>query len=264
MVWGDHMSFTVYSDNYEYHIKLNKEQVGNYVILPGDPGRCEAIAKYLSDAQFITSNREYTTYTGYLNDEKVSVVSTGIGGPSASIALEELVHLGAHTFIRVGTCGGMNENVLPSDLIIATGAIRQEGTTREYAPIEYPAVSDFYVTTALKDASDELKIKSHLGVVQSKDSFYGQHSPETMPVNNKLKSDWDAWIKCGALASEMEAASLFIVGSIRRVRVGAVLTVMGNQTRREQGITETICHDSDNAIKTAILAMKKIIENDKK
>lgn len=256
------MSNLVYSDEYEYHIKLKKDQIGKYVILPGDPGRCKEIAKYLDNPEFIVSNREYTTYTGYLCNEKVSVVSTGIGGPSASIAMEELIHLGAHTFIRVGTCGGMNENVLPKDLVIATGAIRQEGTTKEYAPLEYPAVADFTVSLSLKEAADKLGYPSHLGVVQSKDSFYGQHSPDTMPIKDKLKSDWNAWIKCGALASEMETAALFIVGAVRRVKVGSILTVMGNQTRREMGITETICHDSDNAIKTAILAMKNIIIKD--
>ena len=257
------MSNLVYAKEKEYHIDLKKGDVGKYVILPGDPGRCEKIAKYLDDAKLVARNREYTTYTGYLKGEKVSVVSTGIGGPSASIALEELIHIGADTFIRVGTAGGINENVLPSDIVIATGAIRQEGTTREYAPIEYPAVADFKIVNALCKASEILNYKSHTGVVQSKDSFYGQHSPETMPTAYQLKNNWNAWLMCGALASEMETAALYIVGSIRRVRVGAVLTVMGNQTRREMGIKEKICHDSEPAIKTAIKAIELLIEEDK-
>lgn len=253
-----------YANEKEYHINLKKGDVGKYVILPGDPGRCEKIAKYLDDAKFISSNREYVTYTGYLLGEKVSAVSTGIGGPSASIALEELIHIGADTFIRVGTAGGIKEDVMSGDLVIATGAVRQEGTTREYAPIEFPAVSDFTVTLALKESAQELNFKYHIGVVQSKGSFYGQHSPQSMPTQSELDYKWNAWLKCGALASEMENASLFIVGAIRGVRVGSVLTIMGNQTRREMGLKEEVCFDSDNAIKTAVLAIKKLIEKEHK
>lgn len=258
------MAGLVYSNDKEYHIKLGTGDVGRYVILPGDPGRCEKIAKYLDNAVFVAQNREYTSYTGYLNGEKVSVVSTGIGGPSATIALEELVHIGADTFIRVGTSGGMNENVLSGDIVIATGAVRQEGTSCEYAPIEYPAVADFSVVTALNFAAEKLNLRYHTGVVQSKDSFYGEHSPETMPAGKKLLYDWDAWIKCGALTSEMETAALFIASSVRRVRIGAVLTVMGNQTRRDMGYEDKICYDSSDAIKTAVEAMKILIENDKR
>ncbi len=253
----------VYSDNKEYHIGLKKGDAGRYVILPGDPGRCEKIASRFESPVFIGSNREYTTYTGTLCGEKVSVVSTGIGGPSAAIALEELVHIGADTFIRVGTSGGMQPEVEAGHLVIASGAIRLDGTGREYAPIEYPAVADFAVTNALYEAARSLGMTTHLGVVQCKDSFYGQHSPETMPVSQKLKEDWDAWIKCGALTSEMESATLFIVGAVRRVRVGSVLAVIGNQTRREMGLPETLCHDTDYAVDTAVEAIKILINQDK-
>ena len=163
------MSKLVYTKGKEYHIGVGAGDVGRYVILPGDPGRCEKIAKHFDNPVKIAQNREYTTYTGYLDGEKVSVVSTGIGGPSASIAVEELIHCGADTFIRVGTSGGMQKEVLGGDLVIATGAIRFEGTTKEYAPIEYPAVPDFDVTTALKEASEELGYRHHLGVVQRDD-----------------------------------------------------------------------------------------------
>ena len=195
------MSKLVYTKGKEYHIGVGTGDVGRYVILPGDPGRCEKIAKHFDNPVKIAQNREYTTYTGYLDGEKVSVVSTGIGGPSASIAVEELIHCGADTFIRVGTSGGMQKEVLGGDLVIATGAIRFEGTTKEYAPIEYPAVPDFDVTAALKEASEELGYRHHLGVVQCKDNFYGQHSPDSMPVADELNSKWKAWIACGALAS---------------------------------------------------------------
>ena len=177
---------TVYSKDCEYHIQLKPGDVGEYVILPGDPGRCEKIAECLEDAKLMTSNREYVTYTGRLGEKRVSVTSTGIGGPSAAIAMEELIHCGAHTFIRVGTSGGMQPDVLAGDVVIATGAIRLDGTSKEYAPIEYPAVADYEVVEALKKGADRLGKRSHVGVVQCKDSFYGQHEPENMPVSYEL------------------------------------------------------------------------------
>lgn len=253
----------IYSENKEYHIGLKKGDVGKYVILPGDPGRCEKIAAYFTSPRLVAQNREYVTYTGYLSGEKVSVCSTGIGGPSAAIALEELIHIGADTFIRVGTSGGMAVNVEAGDAVIATGAIRQEGTSREYAPIEYPAVSDFNVTCALKAAAEANAIKHHVGVVHCKDSFYGQHSPEAMPVAPYLKASWDAWVQCGALASEMESAALFIVGGVRKAKVGSVLAVVGNQTRRELNLPDRIIHDTDYAIRIAIDAIKILIEQEK-
>lgn len=206
----------------QYHIGLNQGDVGEYVILPGDPKRCEKIAAYFEDAKLIADRREFTTYTGYLNGTKVSVTSTGIGGSSASIALEELVNIGAKTFIRVGTCGGMDINVKGGDIVIATGAIRMEGTSKEYAPIEFPAVANLDVTNSLVQAAKNLGYEYHAGVVQCKDSFYGQHNPERMPVNYELLNKWEAWKKMGCLASEMESAALFIVGSFLRVKTGSV------------------------------------------
>lgn len=250
----------IYSHDNEYHIGLKKGDAGRFVILTGDAGRCEKIASYFTDSRLVGQNREFTTYTGFLAGEKISVCSTGIGGASAAIALEELYHIGADTFIRVGTAGGMDEKVCANDAVIATGAIRCEGTTREYAPIEFPAISDFYVVSALKEAAEKLGTPYHMGVVQSKDSFYGQHDPDSMPISEKLKYQWDAWIKCGALASEMECAALFTVGSIRKVRVGAVLAVMGNQTRRSKNLPDKIVYDTDYAIRIAVEAMRILIE----
>ena len=169
----------------EYHIGVGKGDVGEYVILPGDPKRCEKIAKYFDDAKLVGDSREFVTYTGYLNGTKISVTSTGIGGPSASIALEELVKCGAKTFIRVGTCGGMDIDVMGGDLVIATGAIRFEGTSKEYAPIEFPAVADLDVVNALVKAAKESGKRYHTGIVQCKDSFYGQHRPETLPNSHE-------------------------------------------------------------------------------
>ena len=201
------------TDGLQYHIGLKEGDVGEYVILPGDPKRCEKIAKYFDDAKLVADRREFTTYTGYLNGVKVSVTSTGIGGPSASIAMEELVKVGAKYFIRVGTCGGMDLDVKSGDLVIATGAIRMEGSSKEYAPIEFPAVANYDIVTALINSAKKLNLPYHVGVVECKDSFYGQHSPELMPVNYELQNKWNAWLKLGCLASEMESAALFIVAS---------------------------------------------------
>lgn len=253
-----------YSEHGEqYHIGLNVGDVGEYVIMPGDPKRCAKIAEYFEDAKLVADRREYTTYTGFLNGVKVSVTSTGIGGPSASIALEELVNIGAKTFIRVGTCGGIQTDVKGGDIVIATGAIRMEGTTREYAPIEFPAVANLDVVNSLVQAAKNLGHGYHTGVVQCKDSFYGQHSPEKMPVNYELLNKWEAWKRMGCLASEMESAALFIVGSFLRVKVGSVFLVVANQEREKLGLENPVVHDTDMAIKTAVEALKILIENDK-
>ncbi len=253
-----------YSTNGEqYHIGLNRGDVGEYVILPGDPKRCEKIAAYFENAELVADRREFTTYTGYLNGTKVSATSTGIGGSSASIALEELVNVGAKTFIRVGTCGGMDINVKGGDIVIATGAIRMEGTSKEYAPIEFPAVANLDVTNSLVQAAKNLGYDYHTGVVQCKDSFYGQHNPERMPVNYELLNKWEAWKKMGCLASEMESAALFIVGSFLRVKTGSVFLTVANQEREKQNLENPVVHDTDRAIKTAIEALKILIANDK-
>lgn len=254
-----------YSENgKQYHIQVGEGEVGKYVIMPGDPKRCKLIAKYLDEPVLIADNREYITYTGKLNGVKVSVTSTGIGGPSAAIAMEELVKVGADTFIRVGTCGGMDIEVKGGDIVIATGAIRQDGTSREYAPIEFPAVSNYQITQMLVEAANQVSDKDvHVGVVQSKDSFYGQHDPGSKPVNYELENKWQAWLKLGTLASEMESATLFTVASYLKVRCGAVFLAVANQEREKQGLTNPVVHDTDQAIKVAIEAIRLLIKKDK-
>ena len=248
---------------YQYHVHLKPGDVGRYCILPGDPGRCETIAAHLTGAEHVASNREYVTYTGTIDGEKVSVCSTGIGGPSAAIAMEELARCGVDTFIRIGTCGGMQEEVMGGDLVIVSGSVRMEGTSKEYAPIEYPAVADFTVTRALTDAAGELGYRHYVGVAQSKDSFYGQHEPEVKPVGYELLNKWEAWIRCGCLASEMESATMFIVGSALRVRVGTVLLVVANQERARKGLSNTQVHDTTPAIETAVEAIRRLIAADR-
>lgn len=247
----------------QYHVQLGEGDVGKYVILPGDPKRCEKIAKHFDDARLVADSREYVTYTGYLDGVKVSVTSTGIGGPSASIAMEELVKCGADTFIRVGTCGGMQEEVCGGDVVIASGAIRMEGTSKEYAPIEYPAVADIEVTNALIKAAKKGTAPYHVGVVQCKDAFYGQHSPDIMPVSYELLDKWQAWLRMGCMASEMESAALFIVGSFLRVRVGSIFLVVANQERERKGLPNAQVHDTEVAITTAVEALRELIKEEK-
>ena len=247
----------------QFHIACAQGDIGRYCILPGDPGRVPAIAALFDDAKQIAYNREFNVWTGTLLGEKVSVCSTGIGGPSAAIALEELVKCGADTFIRVGTCGGMDLDVRGGDVVVATGSIRAEGTSREYAPIEFPAVADLRVVNALMKAGENLGYACHAGVVQSKDSFYGQHNPELMPVAGELLSKWDAWLKLGCKASEMESAALFIVASYLRVRCGACFLAVANQEREKAGLPNPVVHDTEAAIKVGVEAIRVLIKEER-
>lgn len=254
----------LYSDNGRfYHIQVAEGEVGRYVILPGDPKRCVKIAQYFDDPVKIADSREFVTYTGTLDGVKVSVTSTGIGGPSASIAMEELVQAGADTFIRIGTCGGMDLDVKGGDIVIATGAIRMEGTSREYAPIEYPAVADYEVVNALVSSAKTLGAPYHTGVVECKDSFYGQHSPETKPVSYELLNKWEAWLRMGCKASEMESAALFIVANSLKVRCGSAFLVVANQERQKRGMDNPLVHDTDLAVRVGIGALRNLIAAEK-
>jgi uridine phosphorylase len=248
---------------YQYHIQLKVGDVGRYVLLPGDPGRCETIAAFFEDPQFIAQNREYTTFSGKLLGEKVSVVSTGIGCPSTAVAVEELIKIGADTFIRVGTSGAIQPDTETGELAIVSAAIRDEGTTRQYLPIEFPAVADVDVVLALRQAAQELGLPYRVGVTQSKDSFYGETEMERMPVSGKLQERWKAWVDGGAICSEMESASIFILSSIHRKRAGGVMVMMGTgedlpKTEEEKGLFH-----GDRAIRTAIEAIKILIEKDR-
>lgn len=247
----------------QYHLHIEKGDVGRYVILPGDPGRCEKIAAYFENPVHLSTHREYTIYTGTLCGEKVAVCSTGIGGPSAAIAMEELFACGADTFLRVGTCGGISKAVKPGDLVIAQSAVRQDGTSYEYAPEGYPATADFNLCLSLRDAANSLSLPHHIGVVQAKDSFYGQHAPERMPVSDALLAKWEAYKRLGVLASEMECAALFCVAATLGARCGCVLNTVWNQTRRDLGIIDPDVHDTDAAIRCGIEALKLFIRKER-
>ena len=253
------------SHKVQYHINITPEDGAGYAILPGDPGRCEKIASFLDNAKQISINREYNIWKGYLNNTPVLVCSTGIGGPSTAIAVEELAACGVHTMIRIGTCGGISMDVRSGDLVIASGAVRQDGTSREYAPIEFPAVPTTSVLFALVEAAQNQNRTAHVGVVQSKDSFYGQHSPNRMPTSGELNEKWQAWKRLGVLASEMEASTLFTVGASLNICTGAVFLSVWNQERANAGLDKDADenHDTTPAIKVAVEAIKLLISKSK-
>jgi uridine phosphorylase len=247
----------------QHHIQVAQGEVGRYVFLPGDPGRCEPIARLLDDPKLVASNREYVTWTGYLDGEKVSVTSTGIGCPSAAIAMEELAKVGADTFVRVGTSGSMQPDVLPGTLGIIQGAIRDEGTSSHYLPIEFPAVADIDVTRALAAGARALGKPVRVGISQSKDSFYGQHEPGRMPVANRLKDRWAAWMAGGAICSEMEAAALYIVAATLRVRAGGIMMILGHHDMAPMTPEEEAAGSLDNLLPAAIAGMRELISRDR-
>ena len=237
----------------QYHVQLAPGDVGRYVLLPGDPGRCAPIAALFDDAKLVASNREYVTYTGYLDGEKVSVTSTGIGCPSAAIAVEELAIVGADTFIRVGTSGAIQKDIVSGELAIISGAIRDEGTSIHYMPIEFPAVADLDLTQALQRAAKKTGVKFRTGITQSKDSFYGQHEPERMGVARNLQDRWKAWEIGGAICSEMEASAIFVISSMLRKRAAGIMMM--------HGIGPVI--SLDPLLETAIQGLREIIAFDR-
>jgi uridine phosphorylase len=250
-------------DPRQYHIQVAEGDVGRYVFLPGDPGRCEMIASYFDDATLVARHREYETWTGFLDGEKVSVTSTGIGCPSAAIAMEELVAVGSDTFIRVGTSGSMQSHIRPGDIGVISAAIRDEGTSSHYLPIEFPAVADFDLTHAVWSAAKASNLTAHLGVSQSKDSFYGQHDPSRMPVAKRLEERWGAWMAGGAICSEMEAAALYIVAHVLGVRASGIMMIMGHPDQSPMTADEWEASKVEHMLPVAIEAMREIIRRDK-
>jgi uridine phosphorylase len=249
------------------HIRCDVGDVAEYVLLPGDPARVPVIAKHLDEARHIASSREYTTYTGSLDGTPVTITSTGIGGPSAAIAIEELAQLGARTFIRIGTCGAIHPDAHVGDLIVASGAVRDEGTTRQYAPLECPAVASPDVVQALRSAAVSRGFGHHVGIVHTTDSFYGQHEPERMPISTQLLNTHATLRNLGVLCSEMETATVFVVGgAVLGCRVGSVLAVAGNRTGREHLDSPAMITRRDQAVQdaigTAIQAVRLLAGND--
>ena len=239
-----------YDSTLQYHIKMKQGDIGQYVLLPGDPGRVELIASFLDNASLVAENREHKTFTGSLEGVSVSVTSTGIGSPSTAIAVEELSQIGADTFIRVGTSGTIQKHIQPGDLIVVSGAVRDEGTSLQYMPMDFPAIADLDIVHCLSRACDKTNAKYHVGLSHSKDSFYGEVEPNRMPISKTLNEKWDAWTKAGVLCSEMEASALFIIASTLQKRAGGIMIAGGS-------------HDGlDMLCKTAVEGIRMLINLD--
>jgi uridine phosphorylase len=244
----------------QYHIHLGPGDIPPYVLLPGDPGRVSKIAGYFDGAEHVATNREYCTWKGSVGGVPIACTSTGIGCPSSAIALEELIKIGCHTFIRVGTCGSLQPGVDLGDLAITTATVREDGTTRQYVPLEYPAVADLDVTLAHREAARKLRLRAHTGIGQTKDAFYTEGGTD-LPLAELQALRWKAWERANVISTSMEASALFVVGSIRRVRVGEVLAVIG-LTYKDTPIVKKV--GVEEAIRCAIEAVKILAAADGK
>jgi uridine phosphorylase len=242
----------------QYHIHLRPGDVGRYVLLPGDPGRVPRIAAHFKDAREIACNREFRTFTGTIDGIPVACTSTGIGCPSTAIAIEELIKVGADTFIRIGTGGSLQKEVGLGDLCISTAAVREEGTTRQYVPLSYPAVADTAVVCALRDAARALGYRHHLGINHCKDAFFIE-DPATLPLEAENRANWEAWHRANVLSTAMESSALFVISSIRRVRAAEILAIIG-LTYDDKPIVAKV--GIDDAIRTAIEAIR-ILERER-
>jgi uridine phosphorylase len=199
------------------HIRCVPGDIAPTVLLPGDPGRVRRIADQMDEAHLVAENREYIVYTGVSGGVPVSVCSTGIGGPAASIAIEELIKVGGRNFIRVGSAGGRQNHIAIGTPIIITAAYRGEGTSKAYLPAEFPAVADLDVTNALVQAARESGETFEVGIGFTRDAYYVQDQA----LNQLLKD-------AGVVAAEQEAALLYVVGSCRHVKVGAIVSTDSN------------------------------------
>ena len=245
------------------HIGLEPGEVGRYVFLPGSPERTEKIAAYFDNPKEIAYNREFRTFVGELDGVKVAVTSTGIGGPSAAIAVEELHQCGADTMLRVGTCASTSEKVSLGDVVIPNGAVRMEGVSTHYLPIEYPAVPDFQVVKAVEQAAQKLDFPYNVGVTITKASFYTQTTPETKPVGPELVYKWQAYEKGGATSTSMECSVLFCVGASLGIRTSSVMISATNFGEYSNDADDYPSGWEERAIEVGIEAMKIMIRKDK-
>ncbi|MDE1858753.1 MAG: nucleoside phosphorylase [Thaumarchaeota archaeon] len=244
------------SEGRPYHIRLSEKDVGRVALLPGDPGRVSKIAERLSNPKRLGSNREYAAYGGKAGGEKVVVVSTGIGGPAAAIAVEELARLGVRVMIRVGTCGAIQPSIRVGSLIIADAAVRMEGTSLQYVRAGYPAAATPEVVMALSDAAASLKKVATVGVAASTDSFYvgqgrrgfgGYVAPRYAKVVEEMKA-------ARVLCFEMESATIFTLGRIFGIKTGAVFAAVGNRVTNDFSPEAGV----EDAIDVAVAAVKTL------
>jgi uridine phosphorylase len=244
----------------KYHVGLTAEEVGKYVLIPGDPARTALIARLLEGAREVAFSREYRTFTGSLGGTPVSAVSSGMGGPSVAIGVEEMRELGVHTFLRVGTCGATQPGIKMGDLIIATAAVRTEGTADSYVPKEFPAVADYEVVTALLESARELGVRHHLGIIRAVDALYSDLLPDTMPDGPRLRADLAMWARAGVIANDMESSTLFVLASIRRLRAGSLLLCVDEVGAGEIHHLEPSY--MEGMLKVAVGAIRRLIERD--
>jgi uridine phosphorylase len=244
----------------KYHVGLGPGDVGSYVLVPGDPGRTPMIAKFLGDAKEVAFSREYRTFTGSIEGVPVSAMSTGMGGPSVAIAVEELGELGVHTFLRVGTCGAAQPEIKMGDLVIATGSVRSEGTPNGYVPLEYPAIASLDVVNALVEAAKAEGVRHHVGIIRSVDALYSDLMPDRMPRPARIREELELWSRAGVLSNDMESSTLFIVSRLRRLRAGTI-----NLCVDELGAGEIHHLDPsymDRMLKVAVDALRRLIKRD--
>ena len=235
MQWQSSADRPIMTGNMQYHINCKQGDINKFVLLPGDPERVDAIADTWDEKKFIASHREFKTFSGKYSGVDISACSTGIGGPSAAIALEELANLGADTFIRIGTCGAINEKINCGDLIICSGAMRQDGTSEDYIDLSYPAVANYEVVAALIKACEKHGKKFHVGISCTTSSFHcGQARPG---FNNFTQSKFENKIqdlqRAGVLNFEMEAATILTLAGLYGLRAGAVFAVVADRNKNK-------------------------------
>ena len=237
------------------HIQLPENLGIHYAVLPGDPARAERAAGYLKDAKLLAWNREYKSYSGFWNGVPVLVMSTGMGGPSMAIAVEELRKIGVTAAIRIGSCGALQPEAGVGDLVMVEAAVRDEGTSLGYAPLSYPAVADHRLLTACEESASEAGYRFHTGIARSHDCLYRDDNPA-------IYADW---AKKGVMASDMETAALFVVGRIRGMKTASILNVVAackgnvaeNIGRYVDGETLT-AQGEEQEILTAFAALAKL------
>jgi uridine phosphorylase len=247
-----------------FHLDLTEDQLQGsaLAVVPGDPARVERIAGAMDRSSFLSSNREFTSWLGWLGDAPVVVCSTGIGGPSVSIAVEELAELGVRTFIRLGTTGAIQPGLRPGDVIITTGAVRLDGASLHFAPMEFPAVADFEVTTALVEAARAAGIDPHVGITASSDTFYpGQERYDTYSgrVTRRFRGSLADWQALGVLNYEMESATLFTMCSALGLRAGCVAGVLVNRTETETPSEETARRIESTTVAVTVAACRRLL-----
>ena len=245
----------------KYHVGLTAGEVGKYVLVPGDPFRTALIARHLESAEERAWSREFRTFTGRVGDTLVSTCSSGIGGPSMAIAVEELGDLGVHTFLRVGTCGGAQPGIRLGDLVIATGAVRSEGTPDAYVPREYPAIASHEVVSACVEAAAAAGVAHHLGVIRSVDALYADLTPERMPRPAELRAELELWARAGIVANDMESSTLMVVSALRGWRSGVILLCVDELGAGE--IHHVDPSAMDNLLSVAVDAIRRLIGRDR-